>query len=394
LDSSGKILGLGNMPTEWKALMKSSAISEEEAQNNPEVLMDVLKFADAQYSLRGEESKKLAQEAKAAAADNKIVEPVRKNSYSPGASRISTRSSFKDLRSDSPTGELFIKDDPKKHFKDLLKVGEGASGTVYLANYEGERLAVKVIDYNTDSPEQKAEASKIDNEIKMMATSRHSNVVEYKESFLHEDKLWIAMEFMDGGSLTSVLSICKMTEPQIALVCREVLRGLRFMHQENRIHRDIKSDNILLNVAGCVKLADFGYCAQLTEDVTKRTSVVGTPYWMAPELIRGMKYGTKVDIWSLGIMAIEMADGEPPYMEHPPLRALFLIASNGSPGLKDSSKWSFLFKDFLDKCLYMNYEKRYSAHQLLKHPFLNLACPKKNLTPVITKAKEQNKVKY
>eukprot|EP01092_Planopodium_desertum_P017129 TRINITY_DN99384_c0_g1_i1.p1 TRINITY_DN99384_c0_g1~~TRINITY_DN99384_c0_g1_i1.p1 ORF type:complete len:167 (-),score=13.50 TRINITY_DN99384_c0_g1_i1:72-572(-) len=166
------------------------------------------------------------------------------------------------------------------------------------------------------------------------------------------------------------------------------------MHHENRIHRDIKSDNILLNVAGDVKLADFGYCAQLTEDVTKRTSVVGTPYWMAPELIRGMDYGTKVDIWSLGIMAIEMADGEPPYLEHPPLRALFLIATHGSPGLKDPSKWSFIFKDFLDKCLAMDENQRFSAAQLLKHPFVRLACPRKNLTPVIAKAKEQSKVKY
>lgn len=132
------------------------------------------------------------------------------------------------------------------------------------------------------------------------------------------------------------------------------------------IHRDIKSDNILIGSRGEVKIADFGYAAQLTQQKTKRNTIVGTPYWMAPELIRGQNYDTKVDIWSLGIMIMEMAEGEPPYMEFPPLRALFLITTKGIPDLKDPGKWSSPFRQFVALCLEKDPEKRPDADELLK----------------------------
>jgi len=137
---------------------------------------------------------------------------------------------------------------------------------------------------------------------------------------------------------------------------------------------------------GLVKLADFGYCAQLTEKANKRNSVVGTPYWMAPELIRGMDYDTGVDIWSLGIAAIEMAEGEPPYLEYPPLRALFLIATSGSPSLKQPEKWSNNFKDFMAHSLEVNTTSRSTAEELLKHPFIKSACSYTDLGYLIQKA--------
>jgi len=222
----------------------------------------------------------------------------------------------------------------------------------------------------------------------MQKTTPHENVVQYKGAFLQDSQLWIVLEYLNGGSLAEVVSICRMTEPQIAAVCKEVLKALKFIHSLKRIHRDIKSDNILLGTSGQVKLADFGYCAQLTESTKKRNSVVGTPYWMAPELIRGQEYSTSVDIWSLGIATLEMAEGEPPYMEFPPLRALFLIATSGSPGVKEPSKWSDAFKDFLQVCMAIDPEERLSANELLKHPFLKMACPLKNLVPLIKKTKE------
>ncbi len=148
-----------------------------------------------------------------------------------------------------------------------------------------------------------------------------------------------------------------------------------------------QSDNILLTIDGHIKLADFGYCAQLSSATQKRNSVVGTPYWMAPELIRGQDYDTRVDVWSLGVMAIEMAEGEPPYLEYPPVRALFLIATNGCPKIGDPAAWSSLFIDFMDRCLDMDPVKRPLASVLRSHPFLRFACPTKNLTPVILKAK-------
>lgn len=139
--------------------------------------------------------------------------------------------------------------------------------------------------------------------------------------FSFSSSVQMAMEYMDGGSLTQALASCKLDEGHMARITHEVLTALQYLHTLQRIHRDIKSDNILLSSTGEVKLADFGYCAQLSESM-KRNSVVGTPYWMAPELIRGLDYGVKVDIWSTGIALIEMAEGEPPYMDLPPLAVL------------------------------------------------------------------------
>eukprot|EP00007_Cunea_sp_BSH-02190019_P000966 CAMPEP_0174230728 /NCGR_PEP_ID=MMETSP0417-20130205/1432_1 /TAXON_ID=242541 /ORGANISM="Mayorella sp, Strain BSH-02190019" /LENGTH=629 /DNA_ID=CAMNT_0015308483 /DNA_START=67 /DNA_END=1956 /DNA_ORIENTATION=- len=280
--------------------------------------------------------------------------------------------------------EWFSREDPEQIFRDVHKIGEGSSGEVFLGlNDKGEQVALKVL-----SASVKANLKSMEHEVRMMGTSRHENVVTYFGSYLKDDRLWVAMEYMDGGSLTDIISICQMTEPQIAAVCKETLKALEAVHKLDRIHRDIKSDNILMDLRGNVKLADFGYCAQLTEQANKRNSVVGTPYWMAPELIRGMDYGTPVDVWSLGILAIEMAEGEPPYLEFPPLRALFLIATNGSPSLKEEGKWSETFKDFMAVALDVDPVSRATCSELLHHPFLRMSCPLKNLVPLIEKAKE------
>jgi len=223
-----------------------------------------------------------------------------------------------------------------------------------------------------------------------MRDSRHPNVVEFFDSYIVEDKLWVSMEFMGGGCLTEILEqfdSIQMAEPHIARICVEVLKALEYIHNMHRIHRDIKSDNILLGSEGTVKLADFGYAAQLTKQKQKRNTIVGTPYWMAPELIRGQSYDQKVDVWSLGIMVMEMAEGEPPYMEFPPLRALFLITTKGIPGLKEPKKWSAPFKDFVAQCLEKDVEKRPDATDLLKHPFLKTSCEPVELKKVMEKAK-------
>jgi len=199
------------------------------------------------------------------------------------------------------------------------------------------------------------------------------------------------MEFMGGGCLTEVLNqfeAVRLTERHIATICRETLRGLQYIHGMNRIHRDIKSDNILLGVAGEVKIADFGYAAQLTIQRRNRTTVVGTPYWMSPELIHGNNYDTKVDIWSLGIMCMEMAEGEPPYIDLTPLRALFMITTKGIPSLKDPSQWSTDFKHFLAQCLQLNSANRPTPTNLLSHPFLNKAGPCSELVSIITAARQ------
>ncbi|KAI7856391.1 kinase-like domain-containing protein [Circinella umbellata] len=271
--------------------------------------------------------------------------------------------------------------DPNEMYKRIKRVGQGASGSVYVAASlaTNQKVAIKQMDL-AHQPRKEL----IVNEILVMKESHHRNIVNFLDSFLVKNmELWVIMEYMEGGALTDVIDNNTMTEQQIATVCLETTAGLHHLHSRNIIHRDIKSDNILLNAHGHVKISDFGFCAKLTDQKTKRATMVGTPYWMAPEVVKQKEYGEKVDIWSLGIMAIEMIENEPPYLDEEPLKALYLIATNGTPTLKAPEKLSRELKGFLAVCLCVDVRSRATGAELLDHEFLKKAGPLEILAPLL-----------
>ncbi|KAJ4392224.1 Protein kinase [Gnomoniopsis smithogilvyi] len=280
--------------------------------------------------------------------------------------------------------EIVSKEDPTQLYAKQKKIGQGASGSVYVAKVRNQNkpVAIKQMDL-AHQPRKEL----IVNEIMVMKDSQHENIVNFLDAFLRngDSELWVVMEYMEGGALTDVIDNNPViTEEQISTICLETCRGLEHLHAQNIIHRDIKSDNVLLDANGQVKITDFGFCAKLTETKSKRATMVGTPYWMAPEVVKQKEYGPKVDIWSLGIMAIEMIESEPPYLNEEPLKALYLIATNGTPRLKKPEKLSKELKAFLSVCLCVDVKSRASARELLEHDFLKHGCPVPQLSELLS----------
>uniref|UniRef100_A0A4W3IWW3 non-specific serine/threonine protein kinase n=1 Tax=Callorhinchus milii TaxID=7868 RepID=A0A4W3IWW3_CALMI len=270
--------------------------------------------------------------------------------------------------------------DPAGIFDLVEVVGNGTYGQVYKGRHvkTGQLAAIKVMDVTEEEEEE------IKLEINMLKKySHHRNIATYYGAFIrkkpssHEDQLWLVMEFCGAGSVTDLVKKSKgncLKEDWIAYICREVLRGLTHLHVQHVIHRDIKGQNVLLTENAEVKLVDFGVSAQLDRTMEKRNTFIGTPYWMAPEVIAcdenmDSTYDYRSDLWSLGITAIEMAEGAPPLCDMHPMRALFLIPRNPPPKLK-SKKWSKKFINFVESCLVKNYLHRPSTEMLLKHSFI------------------------
>ncbi|XP_051782128.1 mitogen-activated protein kinase kinase kinase kinase 4 isoform X4 [Erpetoichthys calabaricus] len=289
------------------------------------------------------------------------------------------------MANDSPAKSLVDIDlsslrDPAGIFELVEVVGNGTYGQVYKGRHvkTGQLAAIKVMDVTEDEEEE------IKLEINMLKKySHHRNIATYYGAFIkksppgHDDQLWLVMEFCGAGSITDLVKNTKgnsLKEDWIAYISREILRGLAHLHAHHVIHRDIKGQNVLLTENAEVKLVDFGVSAQLDRTVGRRNTFIGTPYWMAPEVIAcdenpDATYDYRSDLWSCGITAIEMAEGAPPLCDMHPMRALFLIPRNPPPRLK-SKKWSKKFFSFIEACLVKNYMQRPPTDQLLKHPFI------------------------
>ncbi|KAM6956301.1 STE20-like serine/threonine-protein kinase [Aplochiton taeniatus] len=282
---------------------------------------------------------------------------------------------------------------PEEIWEIIGELGDGAFGKVYKAQNKqtGALAAAKVIDTKT---EEELEDYMV--EIDILASCDHCYIVKLLDAFYYESKLWILIEFCAGGAVDAVMLELErpLTEPQIRVVCRQTLEALAYLHENNVIHRDLKAGNILVSLDGDVKLADFGVSAKNTKTLQRRDSFIGTPYWMAPEVVmcetsKDRPYDFKADIWSLGVTLIELAQIEPPNHEMNPMRVLLKIAKAEPPTLMQPSRWSPEFSDFLRRALDKNVDNRWSTAQLLQHPFVCNVVDNRPLRELVAEAKAE-----
>ncbi|XP_042528265.1 serine/threonine-protein kinase 10 [Dipodomys spectabilis] len=283
--------------------------------------------------------------------------------------------------------------DPGELWEIVGELGDGAFGKVYKAKNKetGDLAAAKVIETKSEE-----ELEDYIVEIEILATCDHPYIVKLLGAYYYDGKLWILIEFCPGGAVDAIMLELDrgLTEPQIQVVCRQMLEALHFLHSKKIIHRDLKAGNVLMTLEGDIRLADFGVSAKNLKTLQKRDSFIGTPYWMAPEVVlcetmKDTPYDYKADIWSLGITLIEMAQIEPPHHELNPMRVLLKIAKSDPPTLLTPSKWSAEFRDFLKTALDKNPETRPSAAQLLEHPFVSAVTSNKALRELVAEAKAE-----
>ncbi|XP_064262057.1 serine/threonine-protein kinase PAK 3-like [Passer domesticus] len=281
-------------------------------------------------------------------------------------------------------------ENPMMKYTELEYIGSGTFGDVCKAldTATGGEVAIKKI--NLQGLIRRKVTFK---ELMVMKIYKHPNIVNYLKSYLLGDELWLVMEYMDGGALSDVINEIHMSEREIAAVSRECLQGLDFLHSNYMIHQDLTSSNILLRTDGSVKLADFGLFAQLTPKQNRWSSMAGTSGWMAPEVVTGQPYGPKVDIWSFGIVGIEMVERQVPYWKETSGMPRLVIDIRGTPRLYQPNLFSPCLRDFLSICMQADKEQRWSAKELLQHPFVTSAEPASSLVPLLVAVKKRTETR-
>lgn len=284
-----------------------------------------------------------------------------------------------------------LDEDPTKKFDLLQELGKGSYGVVYkgVDRETSDIVAVKIIPLSKSEEESFIQ---IQREVGALQDCKHPGIVQYLGSYRSKDALWIVMEYCGGGSVADLMRATDtpLEEKFIQYIVCETLKGLSYLHSRGLVHRDIKCGNILLTEGGDVKLADFGVAGQLTNTLSKRNTFIGTPHWMAPEVIQRNEYDGKVDVWALGISAIEMAELEPPRHNVHPMRVIFMVSKEPPPGLAEADKWSMVFHDFVKQALMKDPRMRPSAQKLALHRFMTRHRPgaKMELLPLINESKE------
>eukprot|EP00924_Labyrinthula_sp_SR-Ha-C_P008602 maker-scaffold_37-snap-gene-1.45-mRNA-1 protein AED:0.35 eAED:0.41 QI:0/0/0/1/1/1/4/0/658 len=385
--------GFKGLPQEYETMLKYGGITKDQVEANPEAAINAVKFHMEGSAPPPPPSNQAQMSIRALISVKRITQGLRTD---PNGEKVTTMRNLAKLldltKQELPTQEqveeelkeaLILKEEnPYKKYKKVGDIlGMGASGAVYKckSNETGGEYAMKIT--------SKDELELIKNEIAVQTLAKiHPNIVALVESFVWKKELVLIIELMTGGALTSIVSelpkfnkdVWKDSFISYVMYC--MLRGLAYIHAQFRLHRDIKSDNVLLGADGAIKLGDFGFVASLTVGQTGRTSVVGTPYWMAPEVIGRQEYDGKVDVWSTAITAFECTDGFPPYMQQvirdgePPLRVLYWIQEKKAPVLEKPELWDPKLDHFLKKALVKDPAKRSSSEQLLMHPYMGLRC--------------------
>ncbi|ELP91583.1 serine/threonine protein kinase, putative [Entamoeba invadens IP1] len=339
--------GLQGLPPEWTARLKKGGVSDKDIAEHKEVCGQIAKI-------------EVDQGAKSRLCNAKSEE----------------KEEVIDLKS------FTTQSDPDENYENLAKMENGDEDE-YMATRKSDGLEVSLRRIGVTDKNKKV----IVREVSVLKKCSNENILKYVECYLINDMLWLVTELMDFGELTNLIDLHQslpMLEMHIAYVMDHLVDALCYIHSIGYIHRDIKSDNLLVKKDGIIKLANFGSVAFVDEKHPTRNSVIGTPFWMSPELIRSMDYGNKVDTWSLGVTCFECAHGAPPYIDLPPMKAMLQITTKGMPDLE--GQWSDNFKKFFGDCCQSDVEKRPTETQLKNYEFLKEKCTKEEFADLVKKA--------